>query len=137
MSDLEFDPGAYEGELDQRQDLAPGDEPEESAGHWVSNANLGLGFSVVLTVAAFVLAQTHLIWGPAIPVALVTLAIAQMGVHLVFFLHVTTGPDNTNNVLALAFGILVVFLIVGGSIWIMDSLQHNMMPMDQLIRMQP
>ena len=34
---------------------------------------------------------------------LVVLAIAQMGVHLVFFLHITTGPDNTNNVLALAF----------------------------------
>jgi len=28
-----------------------------------------------------------------------------MGVHLVFFLHVTTGPDNTNNVMALAFGV--------------------------------
>ena len=36
------------------------------------------------------------------------LAIAQMGVHLVFFLHITTGPDNTNNVLALAFGVLIV-----------------------------
>ena len=24
-----------------------------------------------------------------------------MGVHLVFFLHITTGPDNVNNVMAL------------------------------------
>jgi cytochrome o ubiquinol oxidase operon protein cyoD len=55
----------------------------------------------------------------------------------VFFLHVTTGPDNTNNVLALAFGLLVVFLIVAGSIWIMNNLQTNMMPMDQLMQMQP
>lgn len=60
-----------------------------------------------------------------------------MGVHLVFFLHITTGPDNTNNVLALAFGILVVVLIVLGSIWIMDHLKQNMMPMDQLMNMQP
>ncbi|HKD49051.1 MAG TPA: cytochrome C oxidase subunit IV family protein [Rhizomicrobium sp.] len=67
----------------------------------------------------------------------VVLAIAQMGVHLVFFLHVTTGPDNTNNVLALAFGVLVVALIVLGSIWIMTHLTDNMMPMDQLMRMQP
>jgi cytochrome o ubiquinol oxidase operon protein cyoD len=59
-----------------------------------------------------------------------------MGVHLVFFLHITTGPDNTNNVLALAFGILVVFLIVAGSIWIMNHLQTNMMPMNQLMEMQ-
>ena len=137
MSELEFDPRNYAGLLDGREDHAPGDEPEESAGHWVANANLGLGFSIVLTAAAFILAGTHLIYGPAIPVALIVLAIAQMGVHLVFFLHITTGPDNTNNVLALAFGILVTFLIVLGSIWIMSHLHHNMMPMDQLRQMQP
>ena len=57
------------------------------------------------------------------------LAIAQMGVHLVFFLHVTTGPDNANNVLALAFGSLIVLLIMGGSLWIMNNLGHMMMPM--------
>lgn len=136
MSRLEFDPKDYSGVLDHREDHAPGDEPSESAGHWVANANLGLGFSILLTAAAFVLAGTHLIYAPAIPVGLLVLAIAQMGVHLVFFLHVTTGPDNTNNVLALAFGILVVFLIVVGSIWIMSHLDHNMMPMDQLMQMQ-
>ena len=137
MSELEFDPLPYVGVLDGREDHAPGDEPEESAGHWVANANLGLGFSVILTVAAFVLAGSHIIYGPAVPVALLVLAIAQMGVHLVFFLHITTGPDNTNNVLALAFGILVTFLIVVGSIWIMSHLNHNMMPMNELVRMQP
>jgi cytochrome o ubiquinol oxidase operon protein cyoD len=136
MSNLEFDPHLYTDSLDDREDHAPGDEPEESAGHWVRNANLGLGFSVVLTVASFMVAGTNLIYAPAIPVALIVLAIAQMGVHLVFFLHITTGPDNTNNVLALAFGILVVFLIVVGSIWIMDNLNQNMMPMEQLMQMQ-
>jgi len=54
------------------------------------------------------------------------LAIAQMGVHLVFFLHITTAPGNTNNVLALAFGLLVVFLVVAGSLWIMGDLNHMM-----------
>ena len=137
MSELEFDPLRYAGTLDGREDHAPGDEPEESAGHWVANANLGLFFSVILTVAAFVLAGSHLIYAPAIPVALLVLAIAQMGVHLVFFLHITTGPDNTNNVLALAYGIMVVGLIVVGSIWIMSHMQANMMPMDDLIHRQP
>jgi cytochrome o ubiquinol oxidase operon protein cyoD len=49
-----------------------------------------------------------------------------MGVHLVFFLHITTGPDNTNNVLALAFGVLIVALVIAGSLWIMASLNENM-----------
>ena len=64
------------------------------------------------------------------------LAIAQMGVHLVFFLHITTAPDNTNNVLALAFGVLIVALVIGGSLWIMDHLNENMMPMHQMMQMQ-
>jgi cytochrome o ubiquinol oxidase operon protein cyoD len=71
-----------------------------------------------------------------VPVALCVLAIAQMGVHLVFFLHITTGPDNTNNVLALAFGILIVGLLMLGSIWIMDHLSHRLMPMSELMQMQ-
>ena len=136
MSDLEFDPHRNGGPLRRWEDHAPGDEPEESAGHWVRNYLLGLAFAAVLTVASFWAATSHMIWAPAVPVAIVVFAIAQMGVHLVFFLHITTGPDNTNNVLALAYGVLIVFLIFAGSVWIMDHLSTNMMPTDQLMRMQ-
>ena len=136
MSELEFDPREYAGLLDGREDHAPGDEPEESAGHWVANANLGLGFSIVLTAAAFILAGSHVIYGPAIPVALIVLAIAQMGVHLVFFLHITSGPDNTNNVLALAFGVLIVFLVMVGTIWIMAHMNVNMGVSPELMNLQ-
>jgi cytochrome o ubiquinol oxidase operon protein cyoD len=58
-----------------------------------------------------------------------------MGVHLVFFLHITTAPDNTNNVLALAFGVLIVFLVVIGSLWIMADLNTNMMPPPDLMNL--
>jgi cytochrome o ubiquinol oxidase operon protein cyoD len=115
---------------------APGDAPGGDLGTWIRSYLMGLGFAVILTVASFWAAGAHPIWGPALPVALIVLAIAQMGIHLVFFLHITTGPDNTNNVLALAFGVLVVALVVLGSIWIMAHLNHNMMPMDQMMQMQ-
>jgi cytochrome o ubiquinol oxidase operon protein cyoD len=46
----------------------------------------------------------------------------------VFFLHITSGPDSTNNVLALAFGVLIVALVIAGSLWIMTNLNANMMP---------
>ncbi len=98
--------------------------------------SVGLGLAILLTATSFFIAGTDLVWQPSIPVALVVLAIAQMGVHLVFFLHITTGPDNTNNVLALAFGVLIVLLVIGGSLWIMAHLNHNMMPMDQIMQMQ-
>ncbi len=64
------------------------------------------------------------------------LALAQMGVHLVFFLHITSGPDSVNNVMALAFGLLIVMLLVFGSLWIMTHLDHNVMPMERLMQMQ-
>jgi cytochrome o ubiquinol oxidase operon protein cyoD len=117
-------------------DLAPGDEPEVHIGPRLLGYLTGLGLSILLTATSFFVAGTDLVWQPSIPVALCVLAIAQMGVHLVFFLHITTGPDNTNNVMALAFGLLIVFLVVGGSLWIMDNMDRNMRPMDQIMQMQ-
>jgi cytochrome o ubiquinol oxidase operon protein cyoD len=97
---------------------------------------IGLGLAIVMTMASFWAAQTHLIYGPGVSVAIVVLAIAQMGIHLVFFLHITTAPDNANNVLALAFGILIACLVIFGSLWIMANLNHNMLPMQQMMDLQ-
>ena len=117
-------------------DVAPGDEEEGRIGPRLIGYVVGLGLAVLLTAVSFFVAGTDLVWQPSIPVAIIVLAIAQMGVHLVFFLHITTGADNTNNVLALAFGIMIVVLVIGGSLWIMANLNHNMMPMDQIMQMQ-
>jgi len=122
--------------LPQQADLAPGDEEVVSVKLRLLGYLVGLGLAVLLTATSFFIAGTDLVWQPSIPVALIVLAIAQMGVHLVFFLHITTGPDNANNVLALAFGLLIVFLVIGGSLWIMANLNHNMMPVDQIMQMQ-
>jgi cytochrome o ubiquinol oxidase operon protein cyoD len=96
----------------------------------------GLAFALLLTGASFLVSQTHLLWAPGVPAGLIVLAIAQMGVHLVFFLHIGTGPDNTNNVLALAFGVLIVVLIVSGSLWIMAHLNANMLSPAAIMQMQ-
>ena len=122
--------------LPQQADLAPGDEEIVSVKLRLLGYLVGLGLAVLLTATSFFIAGTDLVWQPSIPVAIIVLAIAQMGVHLVFFLHITTGPDNANNVLALAFGLLIVFLVIAGSLWIMANLNHNMMPMDQIMQMQ-
>ncbi|HUZ13670.1 MAG TPA: cytochrome o ubiquinol oxidase subunit IV [Caulobacteraceae bacterium] len=118
-------------------DAAPGDERLDGSGvaQGVRGYLIGLALAAALTAASFYFARSGVIWAPAIPAALTALAVAQMGVHLVFFLHITTGADNTNNVLALAFGVLIVALIIGGSVWIMANMNHNMMPTAQLMRM--
>jgi cytochrome o ubiquinol oxidase operon protein cyoD len=117
-------------EEDYGGDVGPGfmDAADHSLREGIQGYFTGLVLASLLTVASFYVLHTSLIWGPGIVVMLVVLAIAQIGVHLVFFLHLTTAPDNTNNVLALAFGILIVVLIIGGSIWIMNHLDQRMMP---------
>jgi cytochrome o ubiquinol oxidase subunit IV len=98
---------------------------------------IGLAYAVVLTLASFWAASTDMVYAPGVPILLGVLAIAQMGVHLVFFLHISSAPDQTNNVLALAFGVFVVALIVFGSLIIMGNLNHAMLPMQRLMQMQP
>lgn len=129
----EFDAGSRVGE-----DRVPG-EPhvEPSLGAEIRSYVLGLALAVALTITSFWAVGTHLIYGPAIAAAILVLAVAQMGIHLVFFLHLTTDPDSTNNILALAAGVLAVCLIVFGSLWVMIHLNHNMPSMSEMVHMQP
>jgi len=119
-------------------DGAPGGTPGES--HGGSSALIsyliGLGLSILLTLASFWAASTGAVYGPGVPVLLAVLAVAQMGVHLVFFLHISSAPDQVNNFLSLAFGIFVVALIIFGSMIIMANLNHMIMPMEQIIARQ-
>jgi len=131
---------------DARYDRAPGDRPiladmpmlvgmEERTSSGVLVYTIGLVLAVVLTAMSFWVANTSLLWVGGVSLGLTVLAIAQMGIHLVFFLHVTTGPDNTNNVMALAFGVLIVMLVVVGSLLIMADLNDNMMPSAELMNL--
>jgi cytochrome o ubiquinol oxidase subunit IV len=118
----------------QSQGEAPGVDPRER--HGARSYLIGLGYAVVLTVASFWAASTPLVYAPSVPVLLAALAIAQMGVHVTFFLHISSAPDQTNNFLALAFGVFVTALIIFGSMMIMANLNHHMMSMDELMKMQ-
>jgi len=118
----------------EAQGHAPGVDPHEQ--HGKRTYLIGLGYALLLTVASFWASSSTLVYAPAVPVLLATLAIAQMGVHVAFFLHISSAPDQANNFLALAFGVFVTGLIVLGSIMIMAHLNHNMMPMDELMKMQ-
>jgi cytochrome o ubiquinol oxidase subunit IV len=118
----------------QAQGAAPGVDPR--AIHGARSYLIGLLFAVPLTVASFWAATTSLVYPPAVPVLLAALAIAQMGVHVAFFLHISSAPDQTNNLLALAFGVFVTGLIVFGSMMIMSHLNHTMMSMDDLMKIQ-
>jgi cytochrome o ubiquinol oxidase subunit IV len=122
-----------EAQLDRAPTNTPALAQEGPSGALVYTT--GLVLAIILTATSFWAANTSLLWAPGIHLGLAVLAIAQMGVHLVFFLHITTAPDNTNNVLALAFGVLIVFLVMVGSLWIMASLNQNLMPSPELMNL--
>ena len=116
-------------------DVAPG-QPHSNIVSETLSYVIGLALALILTGVSFWVASTGILWGPGVATGLVVLAIAQMGVHLVFFLHITSGPDNTNNVLALAFGVLIVFLVMVGTIWIMSHMNANMGMSPELTNLQ-
>jgi cytochrome o ubiquinol oxidase operon protein cyoD len=116
-------------------DVAPGQPHSNILSETIAYI-IGLALALILTGVSFWVASTSALWGPGVAVGLVVLAIAQMGVHLVFFLHITSGPDNTNNVLALAFGVLIVFLVMIGTIWIMAHMNTNMGVSPELMNLQ-
>ncbi|GLQ45917.1 cytochrome o ubiquinol oxidase subunit IV [Dyella lipolytica] len=113
----------------------PGLETHGSHGTWRGYV-VGYVLAIGLTIAAFAIAPVKNMAPFSIEAALVVLAIAQMIVHLIFFLHINTAPEQKTNVLALAATMLIIAIVVVGSLWIMSHLTANMVPMDHLMNMQ-
>lgn len=87
----------------------------------------GFVLSVVLTLLAFWVVTAKL-YAPAFTVGIiVTLAVIQLFVQLIFFLHLGDETKPRWRLTTLGFGIGVVFIVVFGSLWIMDHLNYNMM----------
>jgi cytochrome o ubiquinol oxidase operon protein cyoD len=97
---------------------------------------VGYVVAVLLTIASFLAAETNAMTPSSVIAAITVLGIAQMLVHLIFFLHISTSPHQRTNILAFAVTLLIVSMIVAGSLWIMSHLESNMMPVGQM-PMQP
>ena len=87
---------------------------------------VGFLLAIALTIVPFGLVMTHAALGT--PVIIALFALAQICVHIVYFLHVDRSQEQRWNLMALVFTAIVVCIILGGSIWIMHNLYINMMP---------
>ncbi len=90
--------------------------------------SLGFVLSIVLTVIPFVLVMTSAMSRNAIIATILIFAVVQIIVHLVFFLHLNGSSEQRWNVIAFAYTVLVLAILVGASVWIMYHLDYNMMP---------
>ncbi len=91
---------------------------------------IGFGLSVVLTAIPFWLVMAGVIASNAVAAFVVVgLALAQIVVHMVFFLHMDTKSESGWTFMALMFTIVLIAIALSGSLWVMYHLTSNMMPM--------
>lgn len=88
---------------------------------------IGFVTALVLTVGAFSLVMNHVLTGGGLIAVLVVLALIQLGVQLVFFLHLGQEAKPRWQLTAFLFTVVMVSVIVAGSLWIMYHMNYNMM----------
>lgn len=95
--------------------------------HKVQLQSYSIGFilSLLLTVVPFVAVMRHAIHGSALVAILFIFAILQLMVQLLFFMHLTEEKRPRLQATALAFMVMVVIIVAGGSLWIMYNLNYH------------
>lgn len=103
-----------------------GDEPSHGT---MKGYVTGFVLSVVLTAIPFWLVMGGVLSSAtATAVIVILLAIAQIVVHMIYFLHLDARSEGGWNMLALIFTVILVFIALTGSLWVMYHLNVNMMP---------
>lgn len=88
---------------------------------------IGFAFALVLTVVPFGLVALKLLPAVTTLAVIAVLALAQMIVHLRYFLNVDLSAKRRESLFVLAFAAVIVFIMVGGTVWIIFNLQYRMM----------
>nr|WP_295108472.1 cytochrome o ubiquinol oxidase subunit IV [uncultured Caulobacter sp.] len=117
--DTHHAPGAHEGH-------------GHDAGHGsLKDYVIGFGLAVILTAIPFWLVMDHVLPTPQMTaVAVMGLAVIQVLVHMIFFLHMNSRSEGGWTLLALMFTLILVVITLSGSLWVMHNLNTNMMPVD-------
>lgn len=108
-------------------------KPINKSSHEASLLTYTAGFvlSIMLTLAAYVVVTEKLFSGWALVYVITGLAITQLIVQAIFFLHLGEEKKPRFNLMTFVFTALVVAILVIGSLWIMKNLDYNMMPKQQ------
>ena len=90
---------------------------------------IGFVTSLVLTLGAYILASGRIVSGIELIIVLGGLALVQMLVQLVFFLHLADETRPRFRLVSFGFMTIILVIVVAGSLWIMYHLNYNMMDM--------
>ena len=102
-----------------------------------SSYMLGFVLSVVLTAIPFWLVMSGTLPSKQITaLVIMAFAVVQIVVHMIYFLHMSAKSENGWTMMALIFTIVMVVIALSGSLWVMNHLNSNMMPMHQMSGMK-
>jgi cytochrome o ubiquinol oxidase operon protein cyoD len=101
------------------------------AGHGTFKSYMtGFILSIILTAIPFWLVMGGVFDSRIVTAALIMVFGAiQIVVHMIYFLHMNTRSEGGWTMMALIFTIVIVFIALAGSLWVMHHLNANMMPM--------
>ncbi|WP_319775714.1 cytochrome o ubiquinol oxidase subunit IV [Breoghania sp.] len=109
---------------------SPDHGPHDTAPSHATTRGYMTGFvaSLILTAIPFWLVMSGMLDKQATIFVIMGMAVIQICVHMVFFLHMDAKSEGGWNLLALAFTIIIVAITLAGSLWVMYHLNTNMMP---------
>ncbi|QHT60867.1 cytochrome o ubiquinol oxidase subunit IV [Paenibacillus lycopersici] len=81
---------------------------------------IGFILSIVLTVIPLLVVFETSMNKTGVIITIITMAVIQLLVQLLFFMHIREGQGPKYNVMALVLGLFIVVVIVAGSVWIMS-----------------
>lgn len=110
------------------------DIPEKLPHGTLATYIAGFVLSVALTLVAYALVQQRVLENDLLLGLVIGLAIAQFVVQMVFFLHLGRERKPRWNLVVFGFMLMVLFILVWGTLWIMQSLDYHMMPADEIER---
>ena len=89
---------------------------------------IGFVLAVILTAIPFWLVMTHQLPPGTTRFVIVGFAAVQFVVHMVYFLHMNSKSEGGWNMMAMLLTIILLFIVLSGSIWVMYHMNANMMP---------
>jgi cytochrome o ubiquinol oxidase operon protein cyoD len=103
------------------------DDHMESHGS-LKDYSIGFILSVILTAIPFWLVMTQQLAPGATKAVILGFAAVQLVVHMIYFLHMNSKSEGGWNMMAMLLTVILLFIVLTGSIWVMYHMNANMMP---------
>jgi cytochrome o ubiquinol oxidase operon protein cyoD len=103
------------------------DDHMESHGS-LKDYSIGFILSVILTAIPFWLVMTHQLPPGTTKAVILVFAAVQLVVHMIYFLHMNSKSEGGWNMMAMLLTVILLFIVMTGSIWVMYHMNANMMP---------